>query len=185
MDSPMGIRATLIFKDFMSFYNDELHAHTDDPFSFPGLVVTEEVRDSKEIIQAMEPKVIIAGSGMMSGGRIMHHAAHYLPRDTTRLLFVGYQAEETMGRKILTGSKQVVIDDKPIRVKAHIREIFSMSSHADQKQLLKWLGVIRGVKKVFVVHGDTAQRDSFALKIKEDLRIYDVTLPQNAQEIEL
>jgi len=185
MDSPMGIRATLIFKDFKGFYNDELHEHTDDPFDFPGLVVTQEVRDSKEIIKAMEPKVIIAGSGMMSGGRIMHHAAHYLPYETTRLLFVGYQAEETVGRKILGGSKQVVINDKPVKIKAHIREVFSMSSHADQKQLLTWLGHIKGVKKVFLVHGDTPQREAFALKVKGDLQIYDVVLPQNSQEMDL
>lgn len=185
MDSPMGIRATLIFKDFKSFYNDELHEHTDDPFDFPGLVVTQDVRDSKEIIKAMDPKVIIAGSGMMSGGRIMHHAAHYLSYETTRLLFVGYQAEETMGRKILEGARQVVINDKPIKIKAHIREVFSMSSHADQEQLLKWLGYIKGVKKVFIVHGDTPQREAFALKVKGDLQIYDVVLPQNTQEIEL
>ena len=185
MDSPMGIRATLIFKDFKSFYNDELHEHTDDPFDFPGLVVTQDARDSKEIIKAMDPKVIIAGSGMMSGGRIMHHAAHYLSHDTTRLLFVGYQAEETMGRKILEGARQVVINDKQIKIKAQIKEVFSMSSHADQEQLLKWLGHIKGVKKVFIVHGDTPQREAFALKVKGDLQLYDVTLPQNTQEIEL
>lgn len=185
MDSPMGIRATEIFKQFREFYNEELQSHTDDPFGFEGLAVTIEARDSKEIIKAMEPKVIIAGSGMMSGGRILHHAANYLSNKTTRLLFVGYQAEETLGRKILQGAKNVVISDRNVTVKASIREIKTMSSHADQKKLLNWLGHIKGVKKVFLVHSDVEQRITFQKKIQETLGLTDITLPLNGQEIEV
>lgn len=185
MDSPMGIRATEIFKQFKDFYNEELQAHTDDPFSFEGLAVTIEARDSKEIIRAMEPKVIIAGSGMMSGGRILHHASNYLSKPTTRLLFVGYQAEETLGRKILGGARNVVISDRNVTVRAAIREIKTMSSHADQNKLLDWLGHIKGVKKVFLTHGDTEQRAAFLAKAKEKTGIQDVILPLNGQEFEV
>jgi metallo-beta-lactamase family protein len=185
MDSPMGIRATEIFKQFRDFYNEELQAHTDDPFSFEGLAVTIEARDSKEIFRAMEPKVIIAGSGMMSGGRILHHAVHYLPVKTTRLLFVGYQAEETIGRKILEGARNVVINDKNVTTRATIREIKTMSSHADQNKLLEWLNHIKGVKKVFLTHGDTEQRKAFVSKVKEKTGIQDVLLPLNGQELEI
>ncbi len=181
-DSPMGIRATLIFKEYRSFYNDELQSHTDDPFSFEGLVVTEDARDSKEILKAVEPKVIIAGSGMMSGGRILHHAVNYLRFPTTSILFVGYQAEETLGRKILQGTKNVWINDTQITVRAKIREIASMSSHADLPKLLKWLGHIKNVSQVFLVHGEANQRNVFAEKIKKNLGITSIILPQNGEE---
>lgn len=184
MDSPMGIRATEIFKQYREFYNDELQSHHDDPFHFEGLAVTSEARDSKEIIKAMEPKVIVAGSGMLTGGRILHHAVNYLPIKTTRLLFVGYQAEETLGRKILHGARNIWIGDKNVKIRGSIRET-TMSSHADQNKLLTWLKHIKGVKKVFVIHGDTEDRDTFAQKIKSDLHIQDVVLPLNGENYDI
>lgn len=185
LDSPMGIHATVIFKAFKQYYNEELLTHTDDPFSFEGLVITEEARDSKEIIKAMNPKVIIAGSGMLSGGRILHHAMNYLPIPTTRILFVGYQSEETNGRKVLEGAKSILIDKVTVKVKSHIREIKSMSSHADQPKLLEWLGHIKGVKKVFLTHGELAQRHAFRQLVKEKLQIPEIYLPLNGQDVML
>ncbi len=185
LDSPMGILITEIFKDFKSFYNDELLTHTDNPFGFEGLVITEEARDSKEIIQAMNPKVIIAGSGMMNGGRIIHHVVNYISRDTTRVLFVGFQAEETLGRRILEGARNIWIDKTQVKVRAKIREIASMSSHADQLNLLKWLIHIRGVKKVFLTHGEEKPRKIFAEKIKQANMMPAVFLPEIGQELPL
>lgn len=185
MDSPMGIQATSVFREFEEYYNNELQTHTSDPFRFEGLIVTQEARDSREIIKAMEPKVIIAGSGMMSGGRILHHAKNYLARQTTRLLLVGYQAEETLGRKILEGAKQVWINDKPVKVRATVREVKSFSAHADQDQLLLWLSHMQGVKKVFLVHGDTVQRQTFSEKIKQETQIKAVILPKDGEEYPL
>jgi metallo-beta-lactamase family protein len=184
LDSPMGIRATEIFRQFKEFYNDELQSHIDDPFGFEGLAVTAEARDSKEIIKAMEPKVIIAGSGMMSGGRILHHAMYYLPDVHTRLLFVGYQAEETLGRQILGGARKVVINDKTFTVRASVRSIATMSSHADQTKLLKWLGHMKGVSKVFLIHGEQLQRQAFRDKAKNTLHIPSVFLPVAGEEHE-
>jgi len=181
MDSPMGIRATEIFKQFKSFYNEELQTHHDDPFHFEALAVTAEARDSKEIIKAMDPKVIIAGSGMLSGGRIINHAINYLPLKTTRLLIVGYQAEETLGRKILSGARNVWIKDKHIKIRANVRQT-TMSSHADQPKLLTWLQHIQGVKKLFLVHGDTVQRQVFMEKVKETTQLHDIVLPHNGEE---
>lgn len=184
LDSPMGIRTTIIFRDFKEFYNEELRGHTDDPFSFEGLVVSENARDSKEIIKAMNPKVIIAGSGMLSGGRILHHAVNYLGRDKTRLLFVGYQSEETLGRRILDGEKKIKINEERITVRAQIRQIESFSSHADQPKLLNWLRSMKGVKKVFLVHGEDPQRNALAEKIKSDLKINDIILPKLGESFE-
>lgn len=185
LDSPMGIRATLIFKDFKTFYNNELASHTDNPFDFSGLLITEDARDSKKIMKVPPPKVIIAGSGMMSGGRILHHAAKYLGQETTRLLFVGYQGEETTGRMILEGAKKVWINDMHIHIKAKIRNLETMSSHADQPKLLGWLKHIQGVKKVFLTHGEQEQRRVLAHKIKTSLGIYDISSPLMGDEKKL
>lgn len=185
MDSPMGIRATEIFKQFREFYNEELQSHTDDPFSFEGLATTLEARDSKEIIKAMDPKVIIAGSGMLSGGRMLQHAFNYLPRPTTRILFVGYQAEETLGRQIVQGRRNITLFGKPVKIRANVRAIESLSSHAGQTKLVEWLKHIKGAKKVFLIHGDKQQRLAFADKIKKELQIPHVFIPENGDEIEL
>lgn len=185
MDSPMGIRATEIFKQFREFYNEEMQQHTDDPFSFEGLATTIDVRDSKDIIKAMEPKVIIAGSGMLSGGRMLHHALNYLPRKTTRILFVGYQAEETLGRQIINGARNIAIYGKRLKIRANVRSIESMSSHAGQTKLITWLKHIKDVKKIILIHGDVKQRIAFAEKIKHELHITDIALPVNGDEIVL
>lgn len=186
MDSPMGIRATEIFRQFKEYYNEELQTHEDDPFAFEGLYVTIEARDSREIIKAMEPKVIIAGSGMLSGGRMLHHANNYLALKTTRILFVGYQAEETLGRKVLNGAKNIVIrdrnKDKNLTVRASVREIKTLSSHADQNKLINWLGHIKGATKVFLIHGENESRQVLADRIKKELQIKDIIIPQNGQE---
>lgn len=167
LDSPMGIRATSVFKHHKEFYNEELQSHFEDPFNFEGLVITEEVKDSKQIIKAMEPKVILAGSGMLSGGRIVHHAVLYLEKANTRILFVGYQAEDTPGRQILDGKKSIWIDEKHVTVKAQVRRIGSFSAHADQGKLLTWLKHIKKVDTLFIVHSDTVQRAVFAEKARE------------------
>lgn len=179
LDSPMGINATLPYLHHKGFQNIEIQKHTTIPFNFENLIITDDSRDSKEIININNPKVIIAGSGMMSGGRILHHALNYLSDKSTRVLFVGYQAEETLGRKILEGKRSVVIDGVHIQVNAHISEIKTLSSHADQKRLLNWLSHIREVKKVFLTHGEKNQREVLAEKIKDTLDLKDVILPEN------
>jgi metallo-beta-lactamase family protein len=182
LDSPMGITATNIYYDFPDYWNEEMQRHTDDPFSFPGLFITDDVRDSREISRKPNPKVILAGSGMMSGGRIMKHAKLYLPSERTRVLFVGYQGEDTMGREILDGAKNVFIDKTSIPVRAAIREIKILSSHADQPRLVTWLEKIKGVQKVFLTHGEQPQRETFSGLIKDKLEIRDVVLPVNGEE---
>lgn len=182
LDSPMGINATTVYMDFKEFYNDEIKSHTNIPFNFDGLLITYEGWESRKIKKETGAKVIIAGSGMMSGGRIMHHALNYLSDKNTRVLFVGYQAEETIGRKVLEGVGQVTIEDRKglhiVPVKAHIREIKTLSSHADQPRLITWLSHIKGVKKVFLTHGELPQQETLTEKIKEELKITDIILPK-------
>ena len=172
LDSPMAIRTTEVFKRHEELYNRELKGHrkNDDPFDFPGLVIVENGRESRKIKLTKGAKVIIAGSGMMTGGRMIQHAEEFLPQETTRLLFVGYQAVGTLGRRVLGGQKKVYINGQEIEVRAQIREVTSMSAHADQAQLLKWLEQIKGVRQVFLTHGEEG-RLVLAEKIKTDLQL--------------
>lgn len=187
MDSPMGRRATMIYKN----YPQDFNAHIKDDqkrgsaFDFPGLIVINKHTESLALHGETRPKVIIAGSGMMTGGRILGHAIHYLPIDSTRLLIVGYQGEGTLGRQLLEGSKEVVIKGMTVGVKATVSNTQAMSSHADQGQLLRWLTHIKNVKKVILTHGDDGPRKALSEKISENLGITDVTLPLFHQEIVL
>lgn len=184
-DSPMGEKTTQVFEKYRQYFNDELKTDllTEDPFSFPGIKNINSPYESSSIAKSLGPKVIIAGSGMMTGGRIVRHALHYLPIPTTRLLIVGYQAEGTLGRVILNGASTVNIMGTEIGVKAHINQMQTLSSHADQPRLLNWLRTIKGVKKVFLTHGEDVPRTILAEKIKSELSISDINLPILNQEL--
>lgn len=187
LDSPMAIRATEIFRRSPELYNRELSKEmkTDDPFGFPGLAMTASAEESRAILLSAAPKVIISGSGMMHGGRILHHAINYLADPKTRLLLVGYQAPGTLGRRLLDGEKKVMIYNQEVTVNANVREIEAMSCHADQKKLLMWLERIKDVKKVFLTHGEDSARIALQKKIKDELGIKDLLIPSLNQTVEL
>jgi metallo-beta-lactamase family protein len=183
----MAIKATEIYKRFKKLYNQKLteHAKRDDPFDFPGLRLTGEADESKKIKEAPNPKVIIAGSGMMNGGRILHHAIDYLPLAETRLLIVGFQGKGTIGRMILEGDKSVKMYGTTVAINAHIRKSSGLSAHADQPKLLNWLREIKGIKKVFLVHGEEEARNIFAEKINQDLKLKNINLPALLEDAEI
>ncbi len=187
LDSPMAIKATEVFKKHAELYNRELadHAKLDDPFDFPGLSIVTEGWQSRKIKEIDRAKVIIAGSGMMSGGRIMEHAATFLPDPKTRLLIVGYMAVNTLGRELLDGVKEVTIGRIRVEVKASIKVTTVMSAHADQMKLLEWLTKIKGVKKVFLTHGEETARVALAEKIREGVVFPEVILPKMNEEVEI
>ncbi len=185
LDSPMGEKATRIYADFPQLFNQHIHHDLElgSPFEFPGLEIVPGSAESRAIFHWSGPKVIIAGSGMMSGGRIVGHAAHFLPLASTRLLIVGYQGEGTLGRAILEGNKKVKINDETVHIKASVSSTQSMSAHADQQQLLSWLKPIKNVKKVFLTHGEDGPRAALAQKITAELGISDVVMPKRNQEV--
>lgn len=187
LDSPMGIKATAIYEKYSALFNE--HALSDlkagSVFDFPGLNVVEKRNESQGIHHQKGPKVIIAGSGMMMGGRILSHAAQYLPASTTRLLIVGYQGEATIGRALADGATEIMIDGKGVRVNATVNTIQAMSSHADQGQLLAWLRHMKEVKNVMLTHGEDGPRDILAKRIRDELNIADVSCPKLHQELEL
>jgi metallo-beta-lactamase family protein len=160
LDSPMGLRATAVFEKYPEYFNEHMREHfiKDDPFDFPELVISVNSNQSHRIDQSEEAKVIIAGSGMMTGGRIVAHAKKYLPLEKSVIIFSGFQSPGTLGREILDGAREVVVDGLKIPVNAQIEEITTMSGHADQGQLLGWLSGIEGVSTVFLSHGEEEAR---------------------------
>lgn len=187
LDSPMAEKATLIYEKYKKYMNNEITQDYQkaDPFTFPGLTVTKDRHESEKINTTIGAKVIISGSGMMTGGRIVGHAKVLLMIGSTRLLFVGYQAEETLGRQILEGAKNVDIEGVKIHINANINETQALSSHADQPKLLAWVKQIQGLQKVILTHGEDAARIQLDDKIRNELGINDVIIPKLRDTIEI
>ncbi len=184
LDSPMAIEVTQIFEKYPNLYNKEMTKEK-HPFTFENLTLTKTVEESKNILTVDGPKVIIAGSGMMSGGRILHHLDNYISNPSTRILFVGYQAEHTLGRFVLNGAKEIRLYYHQVPVAATISKISSLSSHADQPKLLDWLKEIKDVKKVFITHGEDMQRTALKEQIQKKLGLQDVFLPEKGETYEV
>lgn len=191
IDSPLAIKLTEIYQKYSGdkeFFDTEalmMMKGGGNIFDFPGLRFTLTKEESKEINQVPPPKIVIAGSGMSNGGRILHHEIRYLPDEKSTLLIVGYQAEGTLGRKIIDGAKSVRIMGQDVSVRCRMRAIGGYSAHADQPLLLKWVGSMRnGVKKVFVVQGELDQSQPLADKIRDNFAI-DAIVPQKGQVFEL
>lgn len=167
VDSPMGLKATRVFMEHTENYDEAARntlARGDDPFRFRCLKYVETVEESKALNDLQGPGVIIASSGMCSGGRIKHHLKNHASNESTTILFVGYQAYGTLGRRIVNGEKKVRIYGWQVPIKAQIKKIDGFSGHADQSQLMKWLKGFKTKPKVFYVHGEPDE--ALALKKK-------------------
>jgi metallo-beta-lactamase family protein len=174
VDSPLAVEATEIYSAPLTEFFDEetleLLEKGVDPIKFPNLHLSITTDESKQINFDTEPKVIISASGMCEAGRIRHHLKHNLWRPESTILFVGYQVEGTLGRKIINGAETVKLFNEEIAIKANIRELDDISGHADRDMLLDWLGNIQQPpRKVFVNHGDDTVCESFAASITERL----------------
>jgi metallo-beta-lactamase family protein len=159
LDSPLAIDALEIYKRYTKLFDEESQARLragDDIFKFDGLELCRSVEQSKRINRVVPPKVILAGSGMSNGGRILYHLKLYLPGAKNQLLIVSYQSEGTLGRQLKDGVKQVTIDGERIKVRAKVSAIGSYSSHADQPKLLHWLKMIDAPRPemIFIGHGE-------------------------------
>ena len=171
VDSPMAISAGEIYRRHPECFDEPTRAFLargDDPLSFPGLVLARTRDDSKRINSLKEPHIVIAGNGMCTGGRVRHHLAQNLGREESTILFVGYQAEGTLGRQLRDGSRSVRMFGKPFDVRAHIEVMDAYSAHADRSEILDWLGGFRKFpQKVFLVHGEPQASASLAEAIEQ------------------
>jgi metallo-beta-lactamase family protein len=166
LDSPLAIDITEIFMRHRELYNEETYEESKkcNPFIVPGLKFTRTVDESKEI-NGMSGAIVIAGSGMCTGGRIKHHLKHNLWRKECSLVFVGYQAKGTLGRRIVDGAKTVRIYGEKIAVRARVYTINGLSAHAGRDFLVKWAERAEA-KKTFIVHGEYDK----SLKLAEELK---------------
>lgn len=191
IDSPLAIRLTSVYKKYSQspdYFDNEalsLFKRSDAIFNFPGLKVSLTTEQSKEINDVRPPKVIIAGSGMSEGGRILHHERRYLSDPQSAILFIGYQVKGSFGRIILDGAKSVKMFHERIPVRCKIRSIGGYSAHADQKQILEWLKPMKfGLKRAFVVQGEEEEALPLSRKIKDELAV-DAEVPSTGEEFVL
>ena len=175
VDSPMAVEATEVFKRNSSSFNEEARAlilKGDNPFEFNNLRYIRSQEESRTLNKFVFPKVIISASGMATAGRVRHHLKHNLWDPKNSLVFVGYQAQGTLGRILLDGVKKVKILGEEIDVKAKIYDIKGFSGHADKNVLLDWIDKFKyKPKKIFIVHGEIEASTALAEEIHMKYRI--------------
>jgi metallo-beta-lactamase family protein len=171
IDSPLAISATEIFRKNADCFDDEMNKlllSGDNPLDFDNLHFTRSTEDSKLLNEQAKGAIIISASGMCTAGRIKYHLMHNLYKPESSVIFVGYQAEGTLGRRLVEGEKKVRIYSEDVAVRAKIHTLGGFSAHADKDALIAWMGRIKNDKlKVFVVHGEESVSLSFAKTIEE------------------
>src|SRR5579872_2249487 len=161
VDSPLAVNATEVFRKHSECYDEETRKFLDegdDPFGFSRLRYIRDVEESKALNNLHGPFLVLSASGMCEGGRILHHLRNNIEDPRNTVLITGYQAEYTLGRKIVEKQSEVPIFGEPMRLRAEVCSLNELSGHADQKELIEWMRPIaKGLKKVFLVHGEPEQ----------------------------
>ena len=188
VDSPLATSATEIFRRNAQVFDDETREYIlkgDNPLDFKNLVFTRTSDESRQLNFNTAPKIIISASGMCEAGRIKHHLKHHLWDPKCTVVFVGYQAQGTLGRSIVNGDKDVSIFGEKIHINAEICNLEGFSGHADRDDLLDWLSAFKTPpKKIFLVHGEEDSKKGFAASVKQALG-YDCTVVEDVSEYDL
>ncbi len=188
LDSPMAVDVTDVFLKHPEYLDEEtrrLFKDGEPPFRFPGLRLVRSTAESKAINSIKGSTVIMAGSGMCTGGRIKHHLKHNITRPECTILFVGYQAEGTLGRLILQGEEEVRIHGQVYPVRAQVKQIQGFSAHADRSALLRWLGHLSTPpKEVVLTHGEESAVTSLAQAVRRELG-WETSAPHYLETLEL
>lgn len=180
VDSPMGLSATQLYENAVEERDEEAELRfslKDNPLEPSHLRMIRQAQESKRLNQQRGPMVIIAGSGMATGGRIVHHMLHHISDPNTIVLFTGYQAEGTLGRRILEGAPTVRLMGQEVDVRARVDKLNALSAHADQAEILQWLrGYKSAPKRTFIVHGEPPAQEALREKIVQEFG-WDVVIP--------
>ncbi|WP_373072334.1 MBL fold metallo-hydrolase RNA specificity domain-containing protein [Sulfurimonas sp.] len=174
LDSPLATKATKLYKKYPINLSDEVEydaLNDENPFSFASLEITSTKEESRLINKVKRRTIIIAGSGMCNGGRIMHHLKHRLWNKLNSVIFVGYQVPGTLGRSIIDGDEYVKIYGEDIVVKADIKTINGFSAHADQEDLINWISNFKKLKNLYLIHGESDKMKIFSEVVKNKLDI--------------
>ncbi len=187
LDSPLAIKVTDVFRRHKKYLNQRVQERmrSDDIFEFPGLIRVQDSEESKSIREVPGPKIIIAGAGMMNGGRVVHHAKNYLSNPHATFLVVGYQAPGTLARILVDGIKTVRLFGVEIEVRAKIDTLTGYSAHKDSDDLVSFIEPMVGrLKKVFVILGELKSSLFLAQRIKDTYDI-DATVPDKGDKVTL
>lgn len=188
LDSPLAVRIVNIFSEFIDLYDDETREHFlqkgENPFIFSKLHLVESTGGSKAINNVFEPCVIISASGMCEFGRIRHHLKNNIENPNNTIAIVGFQAKDTLGRKLLEGIKTVNILDKKIFVRSQIVVFNSLSAHADQNDLLSFIKNVGKCEKILLIHGEEKSKKSLKQKL-EQMVSSDITIPKTNEIFEI
>ncbi|MCX5641948.1 MAG: MBL fold metallo-hydrolase [Candidatus Omnitrophica bacterium] len=188
IDSPMAINITDVFRKFVSYLDAETRAlieKGESPFSFPQLNISRTTEESKRINATKGTSIILAGSGMCTGGRIKHHIRENITRPESTILFVGYQAQGTLGREITEGARTIRIFNETYPVRAKIENVGGFSAHADQQELLRWVsGFKKPPEKIFIIHGEKETAVKFGDILQKNIKS-NIIIPKYQQEIVL
>jgi metallo-beta-lactamase family protein len=171
VDSPLAVNVTETFRKNTEYFNKNVAAHLnagEDPFGFSRLTYIREASESKKLNDLHGPFLVISASGMCEAGRILHHLRNNIEDPRNTVLITGFQAENTLGRKLVEKWPEVNIFGEPMRVRAEIASLLELSGHADQRELLEWMKPIApNLKKVFLVHGEPPAQQALAKLIAE------------------
>src|SRR5438132_1208017 len=170
LDSPMAQKASDVYRAYLDYFDDAaraLVAARDSIIDYPDAIVTNSAKESLAIEQAARPFMVLASNGMITGGRIVQHVKSLVGDPGMTLLFVGYQGDGTLGASLQQGAKQVRIDGQDLDVRCQVRSISGFSAHADEPELLAWLGnFTKKPRTTFIVHGDPAAQAAFEPKVR-------------------
>jgi len=188
VDSPLAVNVTEVFREHPELFDEEAQAflrNHEDPFGFKLLTYIRDVEQSKALNDLRGPFMVISASGMCEAGRILHHLKNNISDPRNTVLITGYQAENTLGRKIQEKRKEVPIFGEPVRLRAQVEVLEALSGHADREEMLAWLKPIAaGLKRIFLVHGEPDQQVHFASAIHERYGV-DVVVPERGQSFSL
>jgi metallo-beta-lactamase family protein len=188
LDSPLATKVTEVYRRHISNFKDSIQREIkagDDIFDFPGLKIVRTPDESASLDRHKEPKIILAGSGMSVGGRVLHHERSYLSDPKSTILLVGYQVTGSLGRQIEERQKHVVVDGDRVAVRAHIEKIGGFSSHKDSNNLVEFAShTASKIKRIFVAMGETASSSFLAQRLRGELG-FDAVVPEKNREYEL
>lgn len=188
VDSPLAGNVTEVFRSHAECFDkktyEEFIAQGDNPFGFGDLTYVRSAEESKALNGKSGPMIIIAASGMCEHGRVLHHLRNNLEDEKSTVLIVGYQAENTLGRKLVDGDKEVNIFGDTYKVRASVYVMDAFSAHADRSDLLDYIGRVNGLKKIFLVHGEQNSLDAFKVALGEN-GFNDVHVPYYGEEVEI
>lgn len=184
VDSPMGIEATSTYARYRNLYGAELFKPGSDLPNLPNIYMTRSTEESMTINPIKSGAIIIAGSGMCSGGRIHHHLKNNIWRPECHLVIVGYQAHGTLGRRIVDGAEKIRLWGEYYPVRARVHTIGGLSAHADQADLLSWYGAFEGQPPVYLVHGESRSQKPLAGELQNKLNA-PVTIAKHGQKVDI